>query len=154
MRWKPYIGLVLAIAVLRFADLFITYYYTPNLKYEWNPLISLFKVSWPGFILTQIAIVLFVAFLMYFYFNRQSTVTILNNLSFADFIYVYFFDKLRPWPNRIFSFPINWRKHLVFNGFIFMVVTIFISGFAVIHNSHAKPPAMPVRIDMALPWCR
>jgi hypothetical protein len=134
MRWKHYILLVSAIVALRFSDLIITYYYTPNLKYEWNPLVSLFNVSWPGFILTQTAIVLFVSLLMFFYFNRPSAVTALKNLSFADYIYVYFFDKLRPWPNRIFRFPIHWRKHLIFNGYIFMTVTLLISGFAIIHN--------------------
>jgi hypothetical protein len=61
MRWKSYIGAIAAILGLRFLDLYVTYRYTPDLKVEWNPLISLFGASWPGLILTQIAIVAFIA---------------------------------------------------------------------------------------------
>lgn len=133
-RWKSYIRLILAILMLRFLDLYVTYHYTPNLKEEWNPLITRFNVSWPGFILIQILIVFFVFFLMFFYFSRQTIIVTLKNLPFYDFMYVYFFDKLKKWPDRIFKFPIHFRRHFVFMGFVFMVVTILISGFAIVHN--------------------
>jgi hypothetical protein len=135
MRWKSYIGAIAAILGLRFLDLYITYRYSPDLKCEWNPLISFFGMSWPGLIFTQIAIVAFISVLMFFYFNREPATIAQNGLSFNDFIYVYFFGKLRPWPDRIFTMPTNIRRHLVFNGFLFMLITSIISGFAIVHNA-------------------
>jgi len=134
MRWKSYISCIALILGLRFLDLYLTFRYTPNLTQEWNPLVSIFGASWSGFIFMQIMVVLFVFSLMYFYFNRKMTVPSIQNLSFSDFIYVYFFDRLKPWPGRMISYPIHWSRHLVFNGFVFMVMTILISGFAIVHN--------------------
>jgi hypothetical protein len=135
MRWKSYIGAITAILGLRFLDLYVTYRYTPDLKFEWNPLISLFGVSWPGLILTQITIVAFISVLMFFYFNREPAKIAQDGLSFTNFIYVHFFGKLRPWPARIFTMPTNVKRHLVFNGFLFMMITSIISGFAIAHNA-------------------
>lgn len=135
MRWKRYLCSVGIIIVLRALDLLLTYHYTPDLTCEWNPLVSLFGVSWQGFIITQVLIVSFVAILMYFYFNRKNDIKhIEDGLSFNDFIYVYFFGKLHPWPQRIFTMPTNAKIHLEFNGFILMFITIFVSLFAIINN--------------------
>jgi hypothetical protein len=122
------------IFLLRVSDLFITFLYTPDLASEWNPLVSLFGASWPAFIAVQLLIVAFAFFLMFFYFSRTPTVTDLKDLSFNDFIYVYFFGKLRPWPQRIFSRPTDVRRHLVFNGFFFMLTITLVSMYAIINN--------------------
>jgi hypothetical protein len=119
---------------LRFLDLYITYLYTPDLEHEWNPLVSVFGVSWTGFIFVQLLIVAFVSLMMFFYFTREHVTIKENNLNFYDFIYVYFFGKLRPWPGRIFTVPNNYKRHLVFNGFLFMFLTMIISIFAITHN--------------------
>jgi hypothetical protein len=134
MRWKSYFSAVFVITGLRFLDLYITYQYTPDLKCEWNPLVSIFGASWSGFILTQVLLVLFVASLMFFYFNRKPAIITQNGLSFDDFMYAYFYGKPRPWPIRMLSLPKNPERHLVFNGFIFMTITILISGFAIVNN--------------------
>lgn len=134
MRWKSYLSSIAVIFVLRSTDLYITYLYTPDLSREWNPLVSLLGASWPGLILVQIIIVAFVSWLMFFYFNRTPTVIEQKGLSFHDFIYVYFFGKLRPWPDRLFSRPMQLRKHLIFNGFLFLVITTIISCFAIANN--------------------
>jgi len=134
MRWKQYSCSVMAIILLRSLDLYITYLYTPDLRSEWNPLVSMFGLSWLGFVFTQLLIVAFVSLLMFFYFNRKPTETVQKNLSFNDFIYVYFFGTLRPWPKRIFTMPTNVKRHLVFNGFLFMLITIIISCLAIVNN--------------------
>ena len=102
----------MGIILLRFLDLYITYLYTPDLRSEWNPLISIFGVSWLGFIFTQILIVAFVSLLMFFYFNRTSTEIDQKGLSFNDFIYVYFFGKLRPWPGRSYQHTDQFKETL------------------------------------------
>jgi hypothetical protein len=134
MRWKAYISVIFTILILRFLDLFITFRYTPDLKGEWNPLVSLLGISWVGFLLIQLSIVIFVSFMMFFYFKRKPVIVAQTGLSYYDFIYVYFFGKLRPWPQRMFSFPTNIGRHLVFNGFVFMCIAIVVSVFAIAHN--------------------
>jgi hypothetical protein len=134
MRWRSYFFAVFSIAALRAADLYITFIYTPDLGSEWNPLVSLFGFTWYGFVITQICIVTFISIMMFFYFNRTPSEINLEGLSFSDFCYVYFFGKLRPWPQRLFTFPKHFKPHLVLNGFIFMVVTIGISVFAILNN--------------------
>jgi len=134
MRWKSYIRAVITIILLRAADLYITYLYTPDLGSEWNPLVSIFGLTWYGFIATQIGIIIFISILMFFYFNRKSPKIDECNLSLNDFSYVYFYGKMHPWHRRVFTAPLHYRRHLAFNGFLFMVITIAISLFAIIHN--------------------
>jgi MFS family permease len=134
MRLQRYIQAILVIVVLRAADLYITYLYTPDLAHEWNPLVSFLGVSWKGFIFTQICIVGIIALLMFYYFNRKPLENVQKGLSFVDFMYVYLFGTLKPWPDRLFSVPKNRERHMVFNGFTAMVITMMISAFAVINN--------------------
>jgi hypothetical protein len=72
--------------------------------------------------------------LMSFYFSRKPAIIEQDGLSFDDFIYTYFFGKPRPWPLRVLSLPTNPERHLVFNGFVFMLIMILVSGFAIVHN--------------------
>jgi hypothetical protein len=135
MRWTAYIRTVIIIALLRAGDLYITYIYTPDLGSEWNPLVSLFGFTWYGFVIIQIGVITFISIMMFFYFNRTTQEIKPEGLALQDFCYVYFFGKLRPWPQRMFTFPRHLRPHLVLNGFIFMVVSIGISIFAIINNA-------------------
>lgn len=134
MRWKPYVCSIIAIIALRFLDLYLTYLYTPDLGAEWNLLVSRFGVSWTGFVVAQLLIVTFVVFLMFFYFNRNPAVIPEKGLTFHDFAYCYFFGKLRPWPARLFSMPSNLSRHLAFNGFVFLMITMLVSIFAIVNN--------------------
>lgn len=135
MKWKSYIRAVITIILLRAADLYITYLYTPDLGSEWNPLVSIFGLTWYGFIATQIGIIIFISILMFFYFNRKPPKIDQSNLSLNDFSYVYFYGKMHPWRRRVFTVPRHYRRHLAFNGFLFMAITIGISTFAIIHNT-------------------
>jgi hypothetical protein len=134
MNWGAYFRAVLAVVVLRAADLYITFVYTPDLTSEWNPLVSFFGFTWYGFVFTQIGICTIIATMMFFYFNRTPPAINLDGLSLNDFSYVYFFGKLHPWPKRLFTLPRYPRRHLALNGYIFMIATIGISIFAIVNN--------------------
>jgi hypothetical protein len=134
MNWGAYFRAVLAVVVLRAADLYITFVYTPDLTSEWNPLVSFFGFTWYGFVVTQICICTIIATMMFFYFDRTPPEINLDGLSLNDFSYVYFFGKLHPWPKRLFTLPRHPRRHLALNGYIFMIATIGISIFAIINN--------------------
>jgi hypothetical protein len=131
---RRYLFAILTIVLLRALDLFITYRYTPNLSFEANPVVSVFGASWKGLIIFQAFLVAFIVFLMHFYFARKTPLIEQKELPFHDFIYIYFFNKLKPWPKRMFTFPKNIKRHLALNGFLLMVLAIAISIFAIVHN--------------------
>jgi hypothetical protein len=134
LRSKHFFLVVMSVIVLRALDLYITYRYTPGLAAEWNPVVSLFGAGWTGLIIVQVLLIFIISVAMFFYFMREEKTVAQADLSFQDFVYVYFFDKLRPWPERMFTFPYNFRTHMVFLGFILMVLAVFISIFAILHN--------------------
>lgn len=137
MRWRSYIAAIIIIVILRSIDLYVTYQYTPDLINEWNPLVSFFGISWSTYILSQIMLVALIALLMFFYFNRKPLKMVEKDLSYNGFVYAYFFGKSRPWKERLlwaFEKPAYLARHLVFSGFLAMMATIFISGFAIANN--------------------
>jgi len=134
MRWRSYLFTAGTILLLRITDLFLTWIYTPDLGHEWNPIIAILGISWPGFILSQVIIFSLIAGSMYFYFKRDTVVKAPRGLSFPDYTYFYFFGQLRPWRRRFISFPRNFRPHLIFNGFLLMTMSLIISSFAIMNN--------------------
>jgi hypothetical protein len=134
LRNPRFLLALLFIVILRALDLFITFRFTPNLAAEINPVVSVFGASWVGLIAFQILLVAFIAFLMHRYFTRETPAIADKNLSYYNFVYVYFFGKLQPWPKRFFSFPKNFKRHLALNGFLLMILAIGISLFAIVHN--------------------
>lgn len=133
-QWVRYVLVLSVLLLLRAADLVITFIYTPDFGMEWNPVVSRFSAAWTGMILTQILILSVIAVLLYFYFTYQRT-PIPAGLSYNDFVYMYFFGKLNKGIKKLFSIPRNWRGVLALNGFVLASVAIWISAFAVAHNS-------------------
>jgi hypothetical protein len=133
-RIFSYSSVILIILVLRIADLLITYHYTPDLSFEFNPLVSIFGAKWFAFIVLQLIIVTFISFVIYFYFFQERNKIDRKGLSFLDFMYCYFNGELKPLHARFAFFPKHVKRHLAFNGFILMVLSIGVSIFAIIHN--------------------
>lgn len=135
MKSKPYLITIGTIILLRSLDLLSTYIYMPELEAEYNPVVSIFGASWRGLIATQIALIILISFIGRFYFFMPVINVTVPNLSFSDFIYVYFFGKLRSWPQRLWSIPTDHKPHLIFNGFLFVSVAIVVSIFAICNNT-------------------
>lgn len=112
----------------------MTYLYNPDLTYEYNPLVSLFGASWAGLIGIQFFILLIVSFFACFYFKLPEVQVAEENLNFTDFVYFYFFNKKRPWPERMLSMSANIKSHMIFVGFIVTVSAILVSLFAIVNN--------------------
>jgi hypothetical protein len=129
-----YCSVIVLILVLRVVDLLITYHYTPDLSFEFNPLVSVFGAKWYSFILLQLLIVTFISYVIHFYFFKEENIISKKDLSLLDFIYCYFNGELKPLHARFAFFPKHVRRHLAFNGFILMVLSIGVSTFAIIHN--------------------
>lgn len=130
-----YITAITYIILLRIVDLGLTFIYTPNLKYEWNPVVSVFNYSWIGMLITQIFIISIIIAVMSFYFNKKPLTGLPHDLSFNEYIYYYFHNerktKKRKWfkPTRQ-----NINRVLAYNGFILMTLSISISYLAIINN--------------------
>jgi hypothetical protein len=129
-----YCSVIVLILVLRAVDLLITYHYTPDLSFEFNPLVSVFGAKWYSFILLQLLIVIVISYAIHFYFFKEENIISRKDLSLLDFIYCYFNGELKPLHARFAFFPKHVRRHLAFNGFILMVLSIGVSTFAIIHN--------------------
>ena len=123
------------IILLRLLDLGLTFIYTPELHYEWNPVVSVFGYSWLGMLITQVLIISFIIFVMSFYFYKKPLLDPPHDLTFKEYIYYYFHNKRhidkKKW------LPYNRRtleRVLAYNGFILMTLAISVSYLAIINN--------------------
>ncbi len=121
--------------VLRITDLAITFHYTPDLNHEFNPLVSFFGASWSTFILFQFLLFCMISTFIYFFFFHERFSVDIKGLPFSDFVYYYFHGEIKPFHKRFSVFPKYYRRHLAFNGFILMILSIAVSIYAIIHNT-------------------
>ena len=135
MNTNQYITAITYIILLRIADLGLTFIYTPNLKYEWNPIVSVFDYSWIGMLITQILIISFIIAVMSFYFYKKPLSGLPNDLSFNEYIYYYFHNEKKSKKRKWFKLTRqNINRVLAYNGFILMTLSISISYLAIINN--------------------
>lgn len=135
MNNKQYITAITYIFLLRILDLGLTFIYTPNLRYEWNPVVSVFNYSWMGLLITQVLIISFILAVMSFYFFKKPLINLPTDLSFKEYIYFYFHNEKRT-KKRKFLKPTRQTldRVLAYNGFILMTLAISISYLAIINN--------------------
>jgi hypothetical protein len=135
MNNKQYITAITYIILLRIVDLGLTFIYTPNLKYEWNPVVSVFDYSWVGMLISQIFIVCLIIVVMSFYFYKKPLTGLPNDLSFSEYIYYYFHNEKKTKKRKWFKLTRqNINRVLAYNGFILMTSAISISYLAIINN--------------------
>jgi hypothetical protein len=135
MNNKQYITAITYIFLLRILDLGLTFIYTPNLKYEWNPIVSVFNYSWIGMLITQVLIISFLLAVMSFYFFKKPLINLPNDLSFKDYIYFYFHNQKRTAEKKWLKYNrMTINRILAYNGFILMTMAISISYLAIINN--------------------
>ena len=130
-----YITAITYILLLRVLDLGLTFIYTPNLRYEWNPIVSVFNYSWIGMLITQVLIISLILTVMYFYFFKKPIINLPDDLSFKDYIYFYFHNEKKS-KKRKYLKPTRQTldRVLAYNGFILMSLAISISYLAIINN--------------------
>lgn len=138
-RNKDYLLVFLFLILLRALDLYITYRITPDLEFEWNPLVNYFNLSWSEFILVQLLLV-GIPFSGYIVFRRRKRFQIKKpNLSLVKFVFHHFNGhdaNISQWSKSFFQFP-NKRKrqvHFAFAGFLVAISAILASLFAIVNN--------------------
>lgn len=135
MHNKQYITAITYIFLLRILDLGLTFIYTPDLKYEWNPIVSVFNYSWTGMLISQILLVSLILAVMSVYFFKTPIIDLPNDLSFIDYIYFYFHNEKKTKKRKFLKFTrqtIN--RILAYNGFVLMTLAISASYLAIINN--------------------
>ena len=135
MNNTHYITAITYIFLLRFLDLGLTFIYTPDLRYEWNPVVSVFNYSWIGMLVTQIFIISIILAVMSFYFFKKPIINLPEDLSFKDYIYFYFHNEKKT-KKRQYIKPTRQTldRVLAYNGFILMTLAISVSYLAIINN--------------------
>ncbi len=135
MNNRTYITTAGYIILLRLLDLGLTFFYTPELHYEWNPVVSVFGYSWMGMLVTQILLISFIIFVMSFYFYKKPLSNPPHDLSFKEYIYYYFHNKKRTSKKKWLDFNRrSLERVLAYNGFILMTLSISVSYLAIINN--------------------
>lgn len=135
MNNKQYITAISYIILLRIVDIGLTFIYTPYLRYEWNPIVSVFNYSWVGMLITQVLIVSLIATVMSFYFYKKPISNLPKDLSFRDYIYYYFHNQKRTEKKKWLKYNrLTINRILAYNGFILMTMAISISYLAIINN--------------------
>jgi len=132
---KDYITAIAYIILLRLLDLGLTFIHTPKLRYEWNPIVSVFGYEWIGMLLTQILVISLIVAIMSFYFFKKPLINLPDDLSFRDYIYFYFHNQKRTTEKKWLKYNrVTINRILAYNGFILMTMAISISYLAIINN--------------------
>ena len=132
---KDYITAIAYIILLRLLDLGLTFIHTPKLRYEWNPIVSVFGYEWIGMLLTQILVISLIVAIMSFYFFKKPLINLPDDLSFRDYIYFYFHNQKRTTEKKWLKYNhVTRNRILAYNGFILMTMAISISYLAIINN--------------------
>ena len=135
MNNKHYITAITYIILLRLLDLGLTFIHTPKLRYEWNPIVSVFGFAWIGMLLTQILVISLIVAIMSFYFFKKPLINLPDDLSFRDYIYFYFHNQKRTTEKKWLKYNrVMINRILAYNGFILMTMAISISYLAIINN--------------------
>ncbi len=136
MNTKQYITAITYIILLRVVDLGLTFVYTPNLKYEWNPVVSIFSYSWIGMLITQILVVGLIDCCYVILFFKKPLANLPDDLSFRRlYLLTTFHNQKRSQEKQWLKYnrmTINTSTGL--QWFILMTMAISISYLAIINN--------------------
>jgi hypothetical protein len=105
---KRFIFLSALLILTRLADAQTTYLYTPDLKKEANPLVSLFGSGWTGSIIMQITGLTFVIYALWIYSFKKVQVPDFNkNITLKQFISLFHFNDAGSFLKLFYRLPTN-----------------------------------------------
>ena len=97
-KYLEFTTLMAAVILTRAADIIGTYYYTPNLGAEMNPMVKLFGLRWIGLLFIQILGISFIGFINYLsLFKTDVTKIDDKGLNFHEFLSMLYFNQINPW---------------------------------------------------------
>ncbi len=125
---KKFLYLSLLLILTRCADIFTTYLSTPDLKYEFNPLVSIFGSGWTGVIFFQILFLVFFIYALWIYESKIIEVPAFDKgLSFRKFISLFYFRNTNSFLKLFYKLPTNKNSFFYSIGYIGSYCLIIIS---------------------------
>ena len=103
---KKFISLSILLILSRVADAQTTYLYTPDLKYEANPLVHFLKFNWTGLIISEIVLLAILIYAFWVYcFKTVRTEPFDNSTSWQQFISLFNFGNKKNLENFFINYP-------------------------------------------------
>ncbi len=120
---KKFFILIAIDLILTFLDGFLTYYNTPDLTYEDNPLVTVFGLGWGALFLANFITFWLLFILGYYAFVKYQTITVkVNNRK--EYISQIFFNR----PDKIvwcwYKMPKNWKPTIAIIGYSYTYALI------------------------------
>ncbi|RYE15715.1 MAG: hypothetical protein EOP45_18255 [Sphingobacteriaceae bacterium] len=167
-KYFEFATLLMAVIVTRTFDIIGTFYYTPNLKAELNPMVRLFGFQWVGIISLQVAAIIFVACINYYSLFRTAIIPVgIKGLNFHGFLSSLYFNELTPWKWKyVVTKPLLGKNQalnmygwlipriLIYVGIVlmfFFTLLDFIPAYRQIHKFFVVP--MYLLMFSAMPVC-
>jgi hypothetical protein len=142
---KKFIKLSALLVLTRAADLYTTYLSTPDLKYEFNPLVSKLGLGWTGLILAQIAFLVFIIYALWVYcFKNVETLSIKEGLSLKEFVSLFYFGNTTSFSKIFYKLPTNKDSLLYSVGYVatysLIIISIIVSSstYLLVKNDNYK----------------
>lgn len=121
--------------LVRILDAYLTYVITPDLRYEANPLVSIWNHGWMTLFFVNIIVVLLCILLLYYSMKYPSnSFPSEKDYSFKEFVSYYLYNDKNAFHKIYFIPPYNRKSILSFCGFTFTRIFILWSIVVVIHN--------------------
>lgn len=125
---KKFILLTVLLILTRFADIETTYQSTPDLKYEFNPLVSKLGFGWTGLIFTQVVFLLLIIYALWIYcFRDVEVLPVEDKLPMKKFISLFYFKNTTSFFKIFYKLPTNKNSFLYSAGYIATYTLIMIS---------------------------
>ncbi len=125
---KKFLYLSLLLILTRCADIVTTYFSTPDLKYEFNPLVSILGSGWTGVIFFQILILVFFIYALWIYTSKIIEVPAFDKgLPLRNFISLFYFRNTNSFSKLFYKLPTNKNSFFYSLGYIGSYCLIIIS---------------------------
>ena len=115
-------------------DMITTYLYIPDLKSETNILVSWFGASWTTLLVPHIIIIGLLAYCLYYYIFKFSTIIPDDKtLTLKQYISYFHFNEPNSFAKLLYKFPKNIKAFFALIGYVIPMTLIsvsFIAGFS------------------------
>ena len=120
-----FVVLVALMLITRFADLFVTFSFSPDLSLEANPVVGI--MGWSGFVGFSLTLVISVSICLYYdLFSRNTRYPEQGGLPFSDFAPIHWFGRKRHVLFFLLAFAKDWDLRIKFIGFAGSRLLVFI----------------------------
>lgn len=120
---KRFLFLASLLTITRYADLQTTYFSTPDLKTEANPLVSKLNFGWTELIFSQVVFLgMLIYFLWVYSFKTVQTPIVDPKPSLSKFVSLFYFKDTKGFYRMFYKFPTNKNSLLYSFGFILPIL--------------------------------